>query len=441
MKKGFTLAELLIVLGITGITAAILLPAVNNLMPDKTKILYLKAYDELQQNIQSLASNSSLYPICLEQGDTTIGCQEHPLINTSKPLTKKFESYTGDTKLCKLLAFSMDAQESCKDESFTYNNSTFKSNLSFTTKNGMQWIVSPQARIIESDKATYQSDIYVDVDPSKKSKNCLYDSVNCKEPDRFKFLVAADGSVFPADPMGLMYVNTRKSYMKNKKQKAQGEVAALLTDELREFGYRPCEEGSGNGGSQGGDGSGDGGGSGEGEGGGTDRNVVYYHCGDSYKGKVINCGRIRINKNNEYRDSSGKTLFLYDTIEISWDKPPAKTHTITSDWQYYEPKYSWHRGMGSYHKLTVSPNIKTQTYNILNNAVIERAKYQVNHIDPNSYLCFRFIHFLDNSQAMEDSTYFYYLNVSDYDPFTESNFKDCFSFDFGSRDWSQYNKN
>lgn len=106
----------------------------------------------------------------------------------------------------------------------------------------MQWIVSPQARTIESDKAIYQSDVYVDVDPSKKSKNCLYDSVNCKEPDRFKFLVAADGSVIPADPKGLMYVNTRKSYMKNKKQKADGEVAVLLDDELREFGYRPCSE-------------------------------------------------------------------------------------------------------------------------------------------------------------------------------------------------------
>ncbi len=325
MKKihGFTLAELLIVLGITGVVAAVLLPAVNNLMPDKTKIAYLKAHDELKTAIQSLASNSSLYPICLEQGDTTIGCQEHPLINTSKPLIKKFESYTGDTKLCKLLAFSMDAQESCQEGNYAYSDTTFTQNLSFTTKNGMQWKIVPQTRTIESDKATYQSDVYVDVDPSKKSKNCLYDSVSCKEPDRFKFLVAADGSVIPADPMGLMYVNTRKSYMKNKKQKADGEVAALLTEELREFGYRPCgkitqepahncEEGyvwdgttcspqtpppptcpagyvwngtvcspiSGG-----------------------ERPVGpagnFYHCGDNYKGKIINCIRL-VNPQNIY---------------------------------------------------------------------------------------------------------------------------------------------
>lgn len=242
MKKGFTLAELLVVLGITGVVAAVLLPAVNNLMPDKTKIMYLKVHDELISNIQNLASNSSLYPVCIEDGENTIACQEHPLLNTSKPLIKKFEDYQGDKKLCKLLAFTMGAEETCKDESYTYSDESFKSNLSFTTQNGMEWIVTPQARSIEEEKATYQSDIYVDIDPSKKSKNCMYDSVKCKTPDRFKFMVAADGSVIPADPMGYLYVNSRKSFLKNKNQKTEGNVAALLTESLREFKFKPCVE-------------------------------------------------------------------------------------------------------------------------------------------------------------------------------------------------------
>ena len=245
MKKihGFTLAELLIVLGITGVVAAVMLPLVNNLMPDKTKVAYLKVHDELKRNIQELASNSSLYPVCLENGDDTIGCQEHPLLNTSKPLIKKFESYTGDTKLCKLLAFSMDAEESCKAGDYTYTDTTFAQNLSFTTKNGMQWKIVPQERTIGEESASFQSDIYVDVDPSKKSKNCMYSST-CKQPDRFKFLVAADGSVIPADPMGLMYINTRKSFTKNKNEKTEGDVQNILVSELREFQFKPCTEGS-----------------------------------------------------------------------------------------------------------------------------------------------------------------------------------------------------
>lgn len=242
MKKGFTLAELLIVLGIIGVVAAVLLPAANNLMPDKTKIAYLKVHDELISNIQGLAFNSTLYPVCIENGESTIGCYEHPLLNTSRPLIKKFEDYEGDKKLCKLLAFTMGAEETCKDGDYTYSDSTFASNLSFTTRNGMQWIVVPQARTIDEEKATFQSDIYVDVDPSKKSKNCMYDSVKCKTPDRFKFMIAADGTVIPADPMGHMYVNTRKSFMKNKTDATEGEVAAVLTESLREFSFKPCVE-------------------------------------------------------------------------------------------------------------------------------------------------------------------------------------------------------
>ncbi len=370
MKKGFTLAELLIVLGITGITAAILLPAVNNLMPDKTKIMYLKAYDELQRDIQSLVSNSSLYPSCLEENNTSIGCSEHPLINTSKPLTKKFQNIEGNTKLCKLLAFTMDTEESCQEGNYTYSDTTFNQNLSFTTKNGMQWKIVPQTRTIESDKAIYQSDVYVDVDPSKKSKNCLYDSVSCKEPDRFKFLVAADGSVIPADPMGLMYVNTRKSYLKNKGQKADGEVAVLLDDELRAFGYRPCgeitqeppqncEEGyvwdgttcspqtpppptcpegyvwngtvcsPTSGGMTVLDGQMD-----------CTSEPNRCFCGDTYNGRIINCVQYNYSNRYEYMDVAGGKLEIKKKPNIEFDYPTASQVYITSEYTDMENKTS-----------------------------------------------------------------------------------------------------
>ena len=90
MKRlGFTLSELLIVLGITGVVAALILPALNGLMPDKTKMMYLKVYDELSEGIGELASDTSLFPVCIESGSETIGCNEHPLLNTSKPVNKR----------------------------------------------------------------------------------------------------------------------------------------------------------------------------------------------------------------------------------------------------------------------------------------------------------------------------------------------------------------
>lgn len=239
-KQGFTLAELLIVLGVTGVIAAALLSAVSTLTPDKNKIAYLKVHDELINNVRSLTANTSLYPVCLEEGDNNIGCAEHPLINTSAPVLKKFENYKGDTKLCKLLAFSMGANDSCKADNYTYSDTNFASSISYTTQNGMQWKVVPLERTIGTGSATFQTDIYVDVDSSKKSPNCMFDSVKCKNPDRFKFLIAADGSVIPADPKGISYLNTRKSFNKNKKQKIEGNIATSLDSSLRKFSYKPC---------------------------------------------------------------------------------------------------------------------------------------------------------------------------------------------------------
>ena len=108
----------------------------------------------------------------------------------------------------------------------------------------MEWWIVPQENTAAAGTASYQTDIYVDVDSSKKSSNCIYNSSSCKKPDRFKFLVSADGRVIPADPMGLMYINTRKSFLKNKNQKIDGDtaIAVDLDTTIKNFNYEPCVE-------------------------------------------------------------------------------------------------------------------------------------------------------------------------------------------------------
>ena len=225
-KRGFTLAELLIVLGIAGVVAAVILPAINGLMPDKTKINYLKVYDELGKNIKALTSDSSIFPVVLKEGSTDIDVSRYPLVNNSQPLKAPFNDdtkYSGDNKLCNLLAHTFGA-DSCSTTSYPDNSS-------FTTPNGMEWWISQTKREIDtvSNKIAYQTDIYVDVDSSKKSSNCMYGEDGCKQPDRFKFLLAADGRLVPADPVGVHYINTRKNLLK-KKFDVEGEVLASLDD-------------------------------------------------------------------------------------------------------------------------------------------------------------------------------------------------------------------
>ena len=69
MKKAFTLSEALVTLAIIGVLAAILIPVIDNVRPDKDKITYKKALYSMQSavsnamdsTVYSMAANSSAY--------------------------------------------------------------------------------------------------------------------------------------------------------------------------------------------------------------------------------------------------------------------------------------------------------------------------------------------------------------------------------------------
>lgn len=69
MKKAFTLSEALVTLAILGVLAAILIPVINNVRPDKDRLTYKKALYTLQSAVSnamdsteySLAANSAAY--------------------------------------------------------------------------------------------------------------------------------------------------------------------------------------------------------------------------------------------------------------------------------------------------------------------------------------------------------------------------------------------
>ena len=63
MKKyGFTLVEVLITIAIIGVVLALMMPMIDNLLPDKGEARAKKAYNTLTNVVDSLVNNPDIYP-------------------------------------------------------------------------------------------------------------------------------------------------------------------------------------------------------------------------------------------------------------------------------------------------------------------------------------------------------------------------------------------
>lgn len=201
-KRGYTLAELLITIGIIAIIAAIVLPLINKFKPDSNKILYLKTYDAIVEVVGNMVSNQEFYPT----SDGTYSYAKAPLYNLQE-VTVAGTKYGGSAKkFCELLGLSLSSTgaASCSDTYQEYSDNLFDS-PSFVSANGVQFVVTTNV------EGYYRSDIYFDVNGSKGG-NCMYGE-SCKNPDRFKVSIAADGTI-AADNAGQGHLNKRSNWKK-----------------------------------------------------------------------------------------------------------------------------------------------------------------------------------------------------------------------------------
>ena len=220
-KHGFTLAEVLITLGIIGVVAALTVPAVNKIRPDKYKITYLKTYDALSQAVQDLANNSKEYPLTGNVNGANYSFAGAPLMNTAQNnITNSLSnanSWANNTKLCNLLAFMFNGKNPTCFEGYndvpSGNNNTYWNNApSFTASNGVQFTVRARTPQYGANPA-FGVNVIIDVDGAQ-GQNCLFGADGCNRPDRFWFFITADGRVVAADPLGRRYIERRKNFLK-----------------------------------------------------------------------------------------------------------------------------------------------------------------------------------------------------------------------------------
>ena len=186
MKKfGFTLAEVIVTLGIIGLLAAITAPLLGSLTPDQNKIKVLKAYKILSDVTIEILNDPSLY-LKNSEGER--------LNYTEQPTHLDYldSKYKGDNKFSYILASKLELNA---------EPSASGNDVTFTTIDGINWVTSP---VTESGV-----NITIDLDEPESGEDKTYDEFtegSKPKPDRFSFEVDLRGNVRGGDSLTKAYL-------------------------------------------------------------------------------------------------------------------------------------------------------------------------------------------------------------------------------------------
>lgn len=169
--KGFTLAEVMVVLGILGVLAAILIPAVFQTAPNNNKVMFKKAYYTLEQVVSKMINDDTSYPSVTNASNIERGFNYTDV--KSNNTTNKFCYYlTNELNTVGTVTCPINPD---------YTNGTF------TTTDGVSWSVYFPAADAAYDtqfpmsSPYYATKIIVDVNGSK-NPNCTADTGGSAAP-------------------------------------------------------------------------------------------------------------------------------------------------------------------------------------------------------------------------------------------------------------------
>lgn len=217
-KKGFTLSEVMVTMGILGVLSAILIPVIMHTAPDANKVMFKKSYYTLERTVNLLINDDINYPA---EQTVTSGSIDYPrgfnyLVETVN---------NGQAKFCYLVADTLNTVDAVTCSSRTSSGLVG----SFKTSDGISWSVyvpysdsatvsAPSASQFTNavqfpvNSSLFSTKIILDVNGDKKP-NCTLDTVgqpgspgyivdyglnydeNCKNPDQFVIGVRYDGKL------------------------------------------------------------------------------------------------------------------------------------------------------------------------------------------------------------------------------------------------------
>lgn len=168
-KSAFTLGEVLMTLAIIGVIVALVIPLIKQIQPDRQKVLFKKAYTNVERVVTELVNDEYLYP----EADGKLG-----LDNTTS-ITLNDKAYGGANKFCELFAMKLNTLEN------TVNCGG--GNVSFITNDSIAYYMP---------STTFAAESVITIDTNgDKAPNCKFNADNCKSPDRFEIRVAPDGGI------------------------------------------------------------------------------------------------------------------------------------------------------------------------------------------------------------------------------------------------------
>lgn len=204
-KKGFTLQEVLIAVAIVGVVAAMIVPSVQKIMPDKTKVQYIKVYNTLTTQINDILDDQSLYWTTYKSDGTPecegLTCRKQPVV---APYST--DNYCQlNTKLPAILAHRLNL---AGDPTYPSTPNITPSTTTFKTTDGTEWRFAI-AYFSLSNWYACLVDVTLSHEPNQTVATF---SANNKDPLRFTFMIQKDGEVIPTDALGIVFLQNPTNF-------------------------------------------------------------------------------------------------------------------------------------------------------------------------------------------------------------------------------------